>query len=314
MKVFYVLLMKEHKTVKKLSVSIAMATYNGIRYIKRQLDSIANQTVKADQVVISDDGSSDGTYEFIEEYIKKNELIRWNLYKNTCEYGISNNFINAIEKCDGDILFLCDQDDIWKKNKIEQIIKIFKKHPDVQCVISKIQYLIDGKISNKNTAFTQNENHYVNLKELLNVCSYLGMSSAFRKKVFIHADREKMISTSHDWILFITALNMGKVFYFGTTCQLYRIHEDNASIIKHKSFHTNRVELIKRKIEHLKGIAEIVYREKNLISEYLEFYTKVLNNLRNRNLLAAILILPIYIKLGFSLRSFIADMAGIVVK
>lgn len=300
--------------MKQIRVSVALATYNGIKYIKKQLDSIVGQTVKADQVVISDDGSEDGTYEFIKDYIARKKLGSWEIFQNSHEHGITNNFINALEKCDGDVFFLCDQDDIWKKDKIERIKNIFANNPDVQCVISKILYIINNKVCSRNTAYTQKDNHDVEIEELLKVCSYLGMSSAFKKEVFFNANKEKMLSSSHDWILFITALNMGRIRYLGKTCQYYRVHDNNASISKNDSFYINRMKLIERKIKHLNVLKDIQYIEKDTVSKFLDFYDNVFHNIKKRNMLGCFLMIPKYIKLDFPLKSFFADAAAIILK
>ena len=65
-----------------MKVSVAMATYNGMKYIEKQLDSIRNQYIMPDEVIICDDASTDGTADFINEYIEKYSLFGWKLFKN----------------------------------------------------------------------------------------------------------------------------------------------------------------------------------------------------------------------------------------
>lgn len=92
-------------------ISVAMTTYNGSKYIIKQLDSLKNQSRKIDELVICDDCSTDNTVELVNDYIKSNNLEGWNMYSNENNLGFINNFKQAIKKTTGDIIFLCDQDD-----------------------------------------------------------------------------------------------------------------------------------------------------------------------------------------------------------
>lgn len=109
-----------------MKASVAMATYNGERYIEEQLESIVNQTILPYEIVISDDGSQDQTIVVIERIIQKyQELpIIFNVLRNEKEHGIVANFENALLNTSGDVVFICDQDDIWFENKIERVLNI----------------------------------------------------------------------------------------------------------------------------------------------------------------------------------------------
>ena len=92
----------------KKKISVAMATYNGEKFILKQLQSIYDQSDKPFEVIISDDGSSDATVEIVQKFIRDHRLLNWQLINNSGEHGASNNFVNAISHCNGDIIFLCD--------------------------------------------------------------------------------------------------------------------------------------------------------------------------------------------------------------
>jgi len=100
-------------------VSVAMATYNGDRYLKEQLDSIYNQTYKNIEVIVCDDCSSDKTIEILEEYSNKFGL---KYFVNEMNLGFKKNFEKAISLCTGGLIALADQDDIWIQNKIEVLV------------------------------------------------------------------------------------------------------------------------------------------------------------------------------------------------
>ncbi|WP_418179806.1 glycosyltransferase family 2 protein [Aliarcobacter lanthieri] len=102
-------------------VSIAMCSYNGERFIKEQIDSILAQTYSNIELIIVDDDSKDSTVDILNDYAKKDCRIKF--FQNNKNIGFVKNFEKAISLCSGDYIALADQDDIWKKNKIEIFIK-----------------------------------------------------------------------------------------------------------------------------------------------------------------------------------------------
>ena len=98
-----------------------MATYNGEKYIKEQIESILVNLNEEDELIISDDGSTDGTIEIINSFIDK----RIKVFKGPRK-GINKNFENAILNCNGDYIFLSDQDDYWYPNKVRTVLNAFK--------------------------------------------------------------------------------------------------------------------------------------------------------------------------------------------
>ena len=111
-----------------LTCSVAMATYKGAKYVLEQLRSIEAQTVLPDEVVICDDVSPDDTVAVIQEYSKTSKLnIR--LYQNEKNLGFRKNFEKAISLCACDVVFLCDQDDVWVNTKVERVLQEFSADP-----------------------------------------------------------------------------------------------------------------------------------------------------------------------------------------
>lgn len=108
-------------------VSIAMCTYNGEKYLKHQLDSIINQSYRPYEIIISDDCSTDSTLEILKSYECLNKDINFKIMVNKQNIGVTKNFEKALINSTGDFIFLCDQDDIWMENKIERVVREFKK-------------------------------------------------------------------------------------------------------------------------------------------------------------------------------------------
>lgn len=105
-------------------VSVAMAVYNGEKYLKEQLDSILSQLGEKDEVVISDDGSTDHTAELIRTYCEADPRIR---LLHGPGRGIKQNIANALQHVEGTYIFLSDQDDVWKPDKIRRVLAVFRE-------------------------------------------------------------------------------------------------------------------------------------------------------------------------------------------
>jgi glycosyltransferase involved in cell wall biosynthesis len=125
-------------------VSIAMATYNGEKYLREQLDSIYNQTYKNMEVVVCDDCSTDGTAEILEKYKQEYGL---KYYINEKNLGFAKNFEKATCLCKGEFIAFSDQDDIWHPEKIEILVKEIENYSlvrsDSELIDSEGKYL-DG--------------------------------------------------------------------------------------------------------------------------------------------------------------------------
>ena len=113
-------------------VSVAMATYNGEKYIQEQIDSILKNLEKKDELIISDDGSNDGTIEIIKKNIKKDNRIK---LINGPKRGVIKNFENALLNCNGDYIFLSDQDDIWLPNKVKTVMSYFEQDDKLIAIV-----------------------------------------------------------------------------------------------------------------------------------------------------------------------------------
>ncbi|MDE7311097.1 MAG: glycosyltransferase family 2 protein [Eubacterium sp.] len=105
-------------------VSVAMAVYNGEAYLEEQLDSILRQLGGRDEIVISDDGSTDRTLRIVRSYARSDARIRLVYGQGK---GTKQNIANAIAHADGAYIFLADQDDVWMPNKVERVLAVFRE-------------------------------------------------------------------------------------------------------------------------------------------------------------------------------------------
>src|SRR5712671_3439525 len=113
-----------------------MCTYNGSAYLSEQLQSLAGQTRPPDELVVSDDQSNDGRTREIIEAFARDSPFKVRLSTNNQTLGSKRNFAIAIGRCTGDIIFLCDQDDVWRSDKLARIEKTFKSNPATGLVFS----------------------------------------------------------------------------------------------------------------------------------------------------------------------------------
>lgn len=125
-----------------MKISIAMATYNGARYLREQLDSFAAQTRLPDELIVSDDGSSDDTVSILEEFARTAPF-EVRIFRNDVNLGYAQNFGRAMGLCTGDLIFLSDQDDVWFPEKIEKISRLAEAHPEIMLFMNDAE-LTDG--------------------------------------------------------------------------------------------------------------------------------------------------------------------------
>ncbi len=136
------------------TVSVALCTYNGERFLQRQLDSLARQTRLPDEVIVSDDSSTDGTIAILENW-KISVPFPVKIYRHV-PAGVNKNFENAVSLCSKDVILICDQDDVWIENKIECLVKILDDNPQIGAVFH------DASIIDENSEIVEN----VSMKKL----------------------------------------------------------------------------------------------------------------------------------------------------
>lgn len=204
----------------KNSVTVVLATYNGQKFIEEQLNSIIKQTVAINEVIISDDGSKDGTVSICQEFVRKHNLKDWIIIENKGKHGSYENFWNGLKRTSGEYIVLCDQDDIWLHDKIERMLKCFEEKQDMLGLASTFSRFNESGVICKH----QNHPHIkkgglkkITIEEFAHFHEYLGMSMMIRKPIVDefnkYAECVPMLHKSHDIILsFFSTINGG--FYF----------------------------------------------------------------------------------------------------
>ncbi len=205
-----------------------MAAYNGEKYIAEQIESILSQTVKDWRLIICDDCSQDATAEIIKKYRYKNKD-RILLYENEKNSGSSKtNFFSLIKKSDADYIFTCDQDDIWKPDKLEKTLRAFEDksiptlvHTDLTVVDENGKRLSDSMIRSQHIDVRRDK-----LNQLIVQNIVTGCTMAINRSL---ADilREPDVIPVHDWWIAATASIYGQIKFIDEPTMLYRQHDSN---------------------------------------------------------------------------------------
>ena len=153
--------------------SVAMAFYNGAKYIDEQIRSILDNMEETDELIISVDDASDGSEAILEDWARNDQRIR--IIKGPGK-GVVKNFENAFKHCRGEIIFLSDQDDVWKKNKMREIERVFEDSK-VMAVVHDAQ-IVDEKLSSLDQTTFEWRNSGTGFWKNMKKNSYIGCCMA----------------------------------------------------------------------------------------------------------------------------------------
>lgn len=213
------------------TVAIAMATYNGSRFLRQQLDSLYNQTKIPDEVVVCDDNSSDNTCDILEEYHIKYGL---KYYVNDKSLGVNANFYKVVSLCNSDYIAICDQDDIWLPNKIEITYnKLCEIDDGSPCCVSSLCNHIDAQGNVTSMTTISQIDTFGCAATLLTVGRSQGCSLMFNntlKSLVLYKIKQfpKIAEDPiYDAFFSFSAAMVGKKYNIGIPLMLYRHHENN---------------------------------------------------------------------------------------
>jgi glycosyltransferase involved in cell wall biosynthesis len=204
-------------------ISIAMATYNGERYLQEQLDSLLQQTRLPDELIVTDDCSSDSTLEIAEAFARRAPFTV-KVSRNDANLGYCGNFNQAISKTGGDIVLLSDQDDVWLPGKIERLTQALTESDGMLVAINDAM-LTDGEL---------NETGLTKLGQLRGAgysdeWFVMGCCAAIRRPLLDFCMPIDPRFHSHDQWLVRMAGGIHRKLIVPEVLQLYRRHGENTS-------------------------------------------------------------------------------------
>ena len=215
-------------------ISVAMTTYNGADYVATQLQSILNQSVEVDEVIIFDDCSTDDTADVVLSV----EDSRVKFIRNTENVGYIQNFYNAIKACTGDFIFLADQDDVWEFDKVEKTMEVMKEYKceavctnfslidKTGCELTTTKQFVPNRFFNeleiKSDRIIDLSFDYLMLGNVVQGATYC--ISKKTRELYLEIDNRTLY---HDHQLLLIASKIGKVCFLNEKLIRYRIHEKN---------------------------------------------------------------------------------------
>lgn len=209
------------------TVSVAMATFNGEKYLREQLDSLYSQTLLPNEIIVVDDCSTDSTQVILEEYRSKKGLT---YFVNESNKGINKNFEKAIRLCKGEYIALCDQDDIWMPHKIEKsvskLMEIEKNGLPSLVTSNNISIDAIGKVINYHKKECDSFEYYVSLfGHYMQGCSMFMNKKLLNYILPLPEDNDRM----YDVFIGITASMVGNKYNIGVPLMYHRRHETNVT-------------------------------------------------------------------------------------
>ena len=213
----------------KPNISVVIATYNGQRFLRQQLDSLYSQTLVPDEVIVCDDCSDDNTVSILDQYRESNGLV---YFVNNPRLGVNENFYKALSLCSGEYIAICDQDDIWMPNKIEKsyskLVEIENGQPSL---VSSHSNDIDAVGNTMATFHTEPDKHGYAVTFLTPLSSQ-GCSMMINRQllsiVLAHKnDSPELSSIMYDGFILFTSAIFGNRYDIGEALMYYRHHADN---------------------------------------------------------------------------------------
>lgn len=276
------------------TVSVLLSTYNGEKYILEQLESLRIQSRHIDEVLIIDDCSTDSTVQVCRDYISYHQLNQeWRVFINETNKGWIINFHEGQKMILGDIVFFCDQDDIWKNDKVQQALDILDQHEFVDVIATREDLLYnDGNVVNaKDSEGFELINISKRPEDFYIRCS--GCTMAFRRKFSESIYDEFTGCWAHDDMMWKIAGANGRMLLCHKSSILHRIHGNNVSRQKRRD-KCRRISDIQEYIVNLERYRDYLFRhiecegyqevlsvtEKHLNGNYLR-----LKFLQSRNIL-----------------------------
>jgi len=213
-------------------VSIALATFNGEPYLRQQLDTLYAQTWEPMEVVASDDASTDGTAGILEEYSRRHGL-RYEV--NAATLGLVKNFERACSLCRGELIALCDQDDLWKPHKIARLAESLEDFSLIYC--NGQEYLsVDGAIEIDSAVdrvfhFARALGTGRPTRHLLAENWVVSHTLLFRRELLAAALPFPSHHTYHDGWLALVASKLGGIKYLDERLQTHRRHAASITFV-----------------------------------------------------------------------------------
>ncbi|MDD4371719.1 MAG: glycosyltransferase family 2 protein [Anaerostipes sp.] len=225
--------------------SVIIAYYNGIKYINEQVGSILKQLDKDDELIISVDGWEDGSKELLFKLRENDSRIK---IVAGPHQGVAKNFEQGLGYCNGDIIFIADQDDVWEDNKVEKVCEAFED-PRVTAVVHNAM-IVDGNLEDSGTTTFQWRESKAGFWKNMKRNSYIGCCMAVKRGVLKSVLPIPEYIWIHDQWIGLLCEQLGKVIFLDDVLLKYRRHENNVTGLNHG----HAIAMLKKRIFMIFGI------------------------------------------------------------
>lgn len=252
-----------------MKLVVLMSTYNGEKYLREQLDSLLSQSLKPTKILVRDDGSSDETVNILEEYASEHSFIEYYCGKNI---GPAKSFFELINKCDEyDYYALCDQDDVWFKDKLEVAVNTLEKeNTSIPLLYAGRFILTDEKLNQLNSdvskLYSFNDFAHSLIYHTAPGCTFVFNNEA--RKQIIKYDVNKEYCVIHDAIIHKVVTMFGKMILDNEPHMYYRQHGNNVYGLT-----ANKINEFKHRVKNFIGGSVRKYRS-NTAKSLLNVYGK----------------------------------------
>jgi hypothetical protein len=215
------------ESATQMKVSVCMAARNGEKFIQEQISTVLPQLALSDEFIIVDDASKDRTL----DVIAKCDDDRLMLIRHESRQGIVPTFEHAIRSATGDIVFLCDQDDVWPQNKVSKVMQVFCEHAEVSLVVTNLRVIDEKGEWPSDSKGTKRRPFDSRLLPNLFSNRFQGSTMAFRSSLIPELlPFQQGCHVLHDaWIGLRNTIAGGRCYYLNEELLLYRRHSRNAS-------------------------------------------------------------------------------------
>lgn len=252
--------------MKNMKISVCMATFNGEKFIKAQVQSIIKQLSDADEIIISDDGSTDETINIISAFsdprirLVHHDSSPFTAAKPSRSYQVTKNFENALRYATGDYIFLSDQDDVWEDDKVEGCILLFK---DKKCnLIVHDATVVDESGRVIAPSYFELVKSQTGFFKNIIKNSYLGCCMVFDRSILLQSLPFPNNLIAHDIWIGLTAERNGKVAFLEKKLIRYQRHSAAVTASGMKSKNSLNFK-IKYRVELIFQYLDRIYLNRN---------------------------------------------------
>lgn len=255
---------------KNINISVVIAVYNGAKYIREQLESLVHQTYPIFELIIQDDNSTDHTFEILQEYAGNYPYVR--IFRNESRKGMNENFFSAMEQATGDYIAICDADDRWEPDKLENQIKYIGDN--WLCGGFSKPFSETGSLD-----FNGRVPNY-KIERLVHIASCLpGHTILLKRDILPLILKYRTFPIIYDHLISLVAGSYGKITFVDKVVVNYRVHSASATYTTPVMNHSGKGN--KGLVNIIKSVFRTFFLYMEIREQMREWFTMILQILQS---------------------------------